>query len=75
MTDLLKSADLIELHKKLDEFASHHQQKGAEKAFDEVVRMRDEHISNPQDGSNEGQIANKAYRQALTDVIEKLRPF
>jgi hypothetical protein len=75
MNDILKTTDIIQLHKQLDDFALHHQQKGIEKAFNEVVRLRDEFDSLSQDGSNNGQIHADAYRQALTKVIETIRPF
>jgi hypothetical protein len=75
MIDILKTNDLSEIYKQLGDFALQQQQKGMEKAFDEVVRLRDEFDNEPQDGSKDGQIRSNAYRKALTDIIEKLKPF
>lgn len=75
MNDILKTTDIIQLHKQLDEFALHHQQKGIEKAFDEVVRLRDEFDCETQNVSKDSQIIAEAYRNALTKVIETITPF
>ena len=75
MNEILKTNDIIQLHKQLDEFALHHQQKGMEKAFDEVVRLRDDFRAKLKSADKMDQISDEAYEQALTKVIETIRPF
>ena len=73
MKDLLKVENLIELHEKLDEFATYHKNKGGQEAhqliktefFDKVKLL-------PRDGSKEGLLRDSGYDCAIKRVLQLL---
>ena len=71
--DLLNTENLVELHDKLNEFATYHKKKGGQEVRklikDELV---DKVKSQPRDGSKEGRLRDEGYDRAINQVLTLL---
>ena len=71
--DLLNTENLVELHEKLNEFATYHRNKTGHEVRklikDELV---DKVKSQPRDGSKEGQLRDEGYDRAINQVLTLL---
>ncbi len=69
--DLLNTENLVELHEKLNEFATYHRNKTGH----EVRKLiKDELVDLPQprDGSKEGRLRDEGYDRAINQVLTLL---
>lgn len=73
MQDLLNTENLVELHEKLNEFATYHQNKGGQKAHQLIkYELIDKRKDSPRDGSKEGLLRDEGYDTALKHVLSLL---
>ncbi len=76
--DLLYTEDLIELHEKLNYFATYHKNKGGHEAHELIKNeLVDKVKSQPRDGSEEGissfaLATDEGYDRAINDVLALL---
>jgi hypothetical protein len=71
--DLLNTENLVELHEKLNEFATYHKNKGGQEAHKLIKNeLVDKVKSQPRDGSKEGLLIDKGYDRAIKQVLELL---
>jgi hypothetical protein len=75
MNDILKTTDIIQLHKLLDEFAMHHQQKGIEKVISEIKEMYQEFKNSPRSAANKDQLIDKGKDIIFDEIINRFEPF
>ena len=72
MQDLLNVENLVELHEKLNEFATHHENKGGQKAHKLIKDWWDESRKHPRDGSKEGLLRDEGYDLAVKYILDIL---
>ena len=71
--DLLYTEDLIELHEKLNYFATYHKNKGGHEAHELIKNeLVDKVKSQPRDGSEEGRLFDEGYDIAIKQVLTLL---
>ena len=71
--DFLNTESLIELHEKLNEFATYHQNKGGQMAHQLIKKELIDNVKHlTRDGSEEGILGNKGYDKALKEVLSLL---
>jgi hypothetical protein len=75
MNDILKTTDIIQLHKQLDEFALHHQQKGVEKVISEIKEMYQEFKNSERSASNKDQLIDSGKDLVYFAIINRFEPF
>lgn len=71
--DILNSDNLIDLHRKLEDFSIHHRNNGGQEAHRLIKEMYDERSSFPGDGSDDGKLIQKGYDKAISDVLILIR--
>ncbi len=69
--DLLNTENLVELHEKLNEFATYHKNKGGHEAH-ELIKNKLFSLPQPRDGSKEGQLRDEGYDRAIEQVLTLL---
>lgn len=72
MQDLLNAENLIELHEKLNEFATYHENKGGQKAHQLIKAMWDESKYNPRSGADRDLIRDEGFDLAFKVILEAL---
>lgn len=72
MQDLLSTENLVELHKKLDEFAKYHQNKGGQEAHKFIKAMWDENRASPRNGEKEAILRDEGYDLAMKNILDEL---
>ena len=72
MQYLLNVENLVELHEKLNEFATHHENKGGQKAHKLIKAMWDESKAHPRDGSPDGLKHDKGFDLAFKAILGAL---
>ena len=71
--DLLYTEDLIELHEKLNYFATYHKNKGGHEAHELIKNeLVDKVKSQPRDGSKEGRLRDEGYDEEINQVLTLL---
>ena len=71
--DLLNTENLVELHERLNEFATYHKNKGGQEAHKLIKNeLVDKVKSQPRDGSKEGLLRDEGYDRAIKQVLELL---
>lgn len=71
MGKIFKSKSMIELQEELNEFASHHQNKGGQEAHRVIVHHRDL-IQKDEEYQNTTDPYKAGYQHAITDVLSIL---
>ena len=69
--DLLNTENLVELHEKLNEFATYHKNKGGHEAH-ELIKNELVSLPQPRDGSKEGRLRDEGYDIAIKQVLTLL---
>jgi hypothetical protein len=72
MQDLLNVENLVELHEKLNEFATHHQNKGGQKAHQLIKAMWDDSKSTPRSGKKNDLIHDEGFDLAFKAILDML---
>ena len=72
MQDLLNVENLVELHEKLNEFATHHENKGGQKAHQLIKAMWDESKYNPRSSAERDLIHDEGFDLAFKAILEML---
>ena len=73
MENLLNTENLVELHEKLNEFATYHQNKGGQMAHQLIkTELIDKVKMQPRDGSPEGLLRDSGYDMAVKQVLTLL---
>lgn len=71
--ELLNTENLVELHEKLNEFATYHKNKGGQEAHKLIKNeLVDKVKALPCDGSKEGLLRAEGYDRAIKRVLELL---
>lgn len=71
--DLLNTENLVELHDKLNEFATYHKNKGGQEAHKLIKNeLVDKIKSQPSDGSKEGLLIDQGFDRAIKAVLQLL---
>ncbi len=71
--DLLNTENLVELHDKLNEFATYHKNKGGQEAHKLIKNeLVDKVKSQPRDGSKEGLLIDEGFDRAIKAVLQLL---
>ena len=72
MNELLNAENLIELHKKLNEFAEYHNDEGMKKAYYLVKEISVEYNANPKSAAKEDIAYDKGFELALNRILKVL---
>lgn len=72
MDNLLNVENLVELHEKLNDFATYHENKGGQKAHKLIKEMWDESKYNPRSGAERDVIHDEGFDLAFRAILEAL---